>query len=39
MKMPKVGMGTFQLLNKESLVNAIVNIGYRHIDTAWLYEN
>ena len=37
--MPKIGLGTFQLKSKESIVNAIENIGYRHIDTAWLYMN
>lgn len=38
-KMPLIGLGTFQLIEKESIVNAIVNIGYRHLDTAWLYMN
>ena len=37
--MPMIGLGTFQLASKESIVNAIVNLGYRHIDTAWLYMN
>lgn len=38
-RMPLIGMGTFQLMEKEPLVNAMVNLGYRHIDTAWLYQN
>lgn len=37
--MPLVGMGTFQLMDKDALVNAVVNLGYRHIDTAWFYQN
>jgi diketogulonate reductase-like aldo/keto reductase len=28
-----------ELRDKAALVNAIINIGYRHIDTAWIYEN
>ena len=37
--MPKVGLGTYRIKEKESLVKAIVDVGYRHIDTAWVYEN
>lgn len=37
--MPLVGLGTFQLFNKESIVNSVENLGYRHLDTAWLYQN
>ena len=37
--MPKVGLGTYRIKEKESIVNAIVDVGYRHIDTAWVYEN
>ena len=37
--MPLVGLGTFQLFSKEALMNSIENLGYRHIDTAWLYQN
>eukprot|EP00347_Sterkiella_histriomuscorum_P003616 403363605 len=37
--MPLIGLGTFQLNSKEAIVNAIQNLGYRHIDTAWLYQN
>lgn len=37
--MPLVGLGTFQLMDKDAMVNAIVKLGYRHLDTAWLYQN
>ena len=37
MNMPLIGMGTFQLMDKDALVNAVLNLGYRHLDTAWLY--
>jgi diketogulonate reductase-like aldo/keto reductase len=38
-RMPMVGLGTFQLLDKQSLYNGIVEAGYRHLDTAWFYKN
>lgn len=42
-KMPLIGYGTFSAEEekdlKECLVTAIVDIGYRHIDTASLYAN
>jgi len=34
-----IGLGTFQLMDKDAIVNAILNLGYRHLDTAWLYNN
>jgi len=37
--MPLVGLGTFQLLDKKALTTAIVDLGYRHLDTAYLYQN
>jgi len=37
--MPKVGLGTFRIKDKDSIVKAILEVGYRHIDTAWVYEN
>jgi diketogulonate reductase-like aldo/keto reductase len=37
--MPKVGLGTYRIKDKESIVKAIVDVGYRHIDTAFVYEN
>ena len=41
--MPKVGLGTFTMSEKERdvavLKKAILEDGYRHIDTATLYEN
>ncbi|CAH0555755.1 unnamed protein product [Brassicogethes aeneus] len=41
-KMPIVGLGTWQCTNEEELVNALdvaLEIGYRHIDTAYAYGN
>lgn len=41
--MPIVGLGTFQSTNEEEVYNnvktAILEFGYRHIDTASLYGN
>lgn len=41
--MPIVGLGTFQATNEEEVVanvkTAILDFGYRHIDTASLYGN
>lgn len=37
--MPSLGFGTHDLFKKESIVNAVVEAGYRHIDTAALYNN
>jgi diketogulonate reductase-like aldo/keto reductase len=37
--MPSVGLGTFQLMDKQAIVTAVQELGYRHIDTAWLYQN
>jgi aldehyde reductase len=37
--MPKVGLGTYRIKDKDTIVKAIVDVGYRHIDTAWVYEN
>ncbi len=39
LSMPLIGLGTFQLLSKEAIVTAIRDLGYRHLDTAWLYQN
>jgi diketogulonate reductase-like aldo/keto reductase len=39
MWMPKVGLGTYRIKDKDTLVKAIVDVGYRHIDTALYYEN
>lgn len=36
---PAVGFGTHTLFDKESIVRGVVEAGYRHIDTAHLYEN
>lgn len=41
-EMPMVGLGTWQLENKEELLNALeeaYKLGYRHIDTAKAYGN
>eukprot|EP00343_Euplotes_focardii_P003402 CAMPEP_0205811876 /NCGR_PEP_ID=MMETSP0205-20121125/16160_1 /ASSEMBLY_ACC=CAM_ASM_000278 /TAXON_ID=36767 /ORGANISM="Euplotes focardii, Strain TN1" /LENGTH=280 /DNA_ID=CAMNT_0053091653 /DNA_START=1 /DNA_END=840 /DNA_ORIENTATION=+ len=37
--MPKVGMGTYQINSVEGYWTAIVECGYRHIDTASFYGN
>ena len=37
--MPVIGLGTFQLLSSQAIVTAIGDLGYRHLDTAWLYQN
>jgi len=39
MWMPKVGLGTYRIKDKDTIVKAIVDVGYRHIDTALVYEN
>jgi 2,5-diketo-D-gluconate reductase A len=39
--MPLVGLGTYQIPHSEcgKIVKDAINIGYRHIDTAQVYEN
>ncbi len=37
MWMPKVGLGTYRIKDKDTIVKAIVDVGYRHIDTAFYY--
>ncbi|CAG2110833.1 unnamed protein product, partial [Medioppia subpectinata] len=40
--MPQIGMGTFQMQDSQVLTDRIkdaINIGYRHIDTAYVYLN
>jgi len=37
--MPSLGIGTFLTQSKESLTSAIIDSGYRHVDTAFIYEN
>jgi len=39
MIMPSVGLGTAQHQDKASFINAIMNAGYTHIDTASIYGN
>lgn len=39
LNMPKVGLGTYLLETKKPLYDAIVKAGYRHLDTAYLYDN
>lgn len=34
-----MGLGTYKLKNKKAIVDAITKVGYRHIDTAYFYEN
>ena len=36
---PTVGLGTFKLQSKESLVASVMEVGYVHLDTATVYEN
>lgn len=36
---PIVGLGTFAAGNTEQAVKDAIDCGYRHIDTAFLYEN
>jgi len=38
-KMPSLGLGTLFVKDVKSIQNAIVNVGYRHIDTAAITMN
>jgi methylglyoxal/glyoxal reductase len=41
-EIPRLGLGVYQTPPGESTFRAVkyaLNIGYRHIDTAWLYDN
>ncbi|KAJ3643652.1 hypothetical protein Zmor_026351 [Zophobas morio] len=40
-KIPAIGLGTFDAYNEEmeAALNTALELGYRHIDTAFLYEN
>lgn len=40
-KMPIIGIGTFQAKSEEikAIINTALECGYRHIDTAFLYQN
>jgi len=40
--LPIIGLGTFSIPNDhlvKSVVHAIVNVGYRHIDTGMFYKH
>jgi methylglyoxal/glyoxal reductase len=40
--MPKIGLGTFRIMDHDACVNAVqhaIEVGYRHIDTAQMYQN
>lgn len=39
MSMPAVGLGTFTIRESKPITQAIVEAGYRHIDTAFVYDN
>ena len=39
-KIPQLGLGTYQLKGEEAhAVTEGINLGYRHIDGAFFYEN
>ena len=41
-EIPRLGLGVYQTPPGERTLRAVryaLNIGYRHIDTAWLYDN
>ncbi|MEC7378507.1 MAG: aldo/keto reductase, partial [Pseudomonadota bacterium] len=40
-ELPKIGMGTFRLKGNDArdAVKSALSLGYRHIDTAQMYEN
>lgn len=40
-EIPMLGLGTWQLKGKqcEKITKAAIEMGYTHIDTAWMYEN
>ncbi|GFQ74484.1 hypothetical protein TNCT_21011, partial [Trichonephila clavata] len=40
--MPIIGLGTFQIKDPESMKNVLttaIDVGYKHIDTAFTYSN
>jgi diketogulonate reductase-like aldo/keto reductase len=37
--MPALAFGTFKITNPQSIVNAVVNYGYLHIDTSPINDN
>lgn len=41
MRMPVIGLGTWQATDQqiETAINAAIDVGYRHIDTAFVYMN
>ncbi|CAG2118885.1 unnamed protein product, partial [Medioppia subpectinata] len=42
-KIPTIGLGTYDLTNQQEVMDRILNdaydLGYRHIDTAYVYQN
>jgi diketogulonate reductase-like aldo/keto reductase len=38
-KMPSLGLGTASSQSEDSMAHALIEAGYRHIDTASIYKN
>jgi len=36
---PKIGLGTWQMKDGDALFKAISELGYRHINTGYYYQN
>ena len=38
-KMPRIGLGVYQIKDKDFILKCITEVGYRHLDTAKAYGN